>query len=320
MTSEQVVALSGFEEIERYLNDKGNLRPRLVEPLFCPNGCIGGPGVPRKEDVFSRRAEVLRFAKEGKRADTAAETSPSERRPVALDTVFQPNWRSQTEKFSEEQIREVLAATGKAAEEDRLNCGACGYPSCREKAIAVLQGLARPEMCIPYMRRLAEGRVDHLIETSPNGIVILDERLRVLGMNPAFRRFFRCSTATIGKPVSVLIDPEPFERLVAGEETAFSATVEYPRYGLVCRVMIHPLPGERRWAGFFVDVTDGRASRRRLDDLRAQTVLQARELLEQQIAMAETIAGALGANTARAEKLLRELVRQAEVEGNVENG
>lgn len=316
LTSDRIVALSGFEGIQRYLDDVGPGRPKIVEPLFCPGGCVGGPGVDREQGVFSRRAEVIRFARAGKRRGES-QTRLRESRPVALESRFQPNWTCRTEHFSEEQIREVLSATGKAAEEDQLNCGACGYPGCREKAIAVLQGLARPEMCIPYMRRLAEGRADHLIETSPNGIVILDEKLRILGMNPAFRRFFRCGPALIGKPISTLIDPDPFERLIAQAETSYSATVDYDRYGLVCRLMIHPLPGERRWAGFFVDITDNRTDRRRLENLREQTVLQARELLEQQIAMAETIAGALGENTARAEKLLRELVRQAEAKGEI---
>ena len=68
-------------------------------------------------------------------------------------------------------------------------------------------------MCIPHMKRLAEQRVDRIIETSPNGIVILDEHLHILHMNPAFRKFFLCSDAVYGQPISYLMDPEPFVRL-----------------------------------------------------------------------------------------------------------
>jgi Na+-translocating ferredoxin:NAD+ oxidoreductase RNF subunit RnfB len=92
--------------------------------------------------------------------------------------------------------------TGKALPENQLNCGACGYSTCREKAIAVIEGLAEPEMCLPFARRLAEQRVDRIIETSPNGILILDKHLSILSMNPAFRTMFQCSNAICGKPVS----------------------------------------------------------------------------------------------------------------------
>ena len=79
--------------------------------------------------------------------------------------------------MAEEEIRRFLEKTGKARLEDQLNCGACGYATCRDKAVAVIRGLAEPEMCLPCMRRLAEQHIDRIIETSPNGIVILDEQL-----------------------------------------------------------------------------------------------------------------------------------------------
>ena len=61
----------------------------------------------------------------------------------------------------------MLESTGKADPQQQLNCGACGYDTCRDKAIAVAQGMAEPEMCIPFMRRRAERRTDRIIETSP---------------------------------------------------------------------------------------------------------------------------------------------------------
>ena len=81
--------------------------------------------------------------------------------------------------------------------EDQLNCGACGYKSCREKAIAVINGMAEVEMCLPYMRTLAEKRTDKIIESSPNGIVILNNKLEILHTNPAFRKMFKCSKAVM---------------------------------------------------------------------------------------------------------------------------
>ena len=202
----------------------------------------------------------------------------------------------------------MLERTGKAREEDQLNCGACGYGSCRDKAIAVIRGLAEPEMCIPHMRRLAEQRVDRIIETSPNGIVILDEQLRILHTNPAFRRYFTCSPAIHGQPVSALMDPEPFERLASGQDSLIEMTVEHTHYSLICHQIAYLLPKERQYVGIFVNITNQRTSQQKLDTLRTQTITQASELLQHQIQMAEEIARFLGESTAWGEDLVEKLI------------
>ena len=167
--------------------------------------------------------------------------------------------------ITEEHIRRVLEMTGKSRDEDQLNCGACGYANCREKAIAVIRGMAEPEMCIPHMKRLAEQRVDRIIETSPNGIVILDEHLRILHMNPAFRKFFMCSDAVYGQPISYLMDPEPFVLLASGQESLIETVTEHERYDLVCHQILYPLGEERQYVGIFVNITGSRANQEQLD-------------------------------------------------------
>jgi len=208
----------------------------------------------------------------------------------------------------EEEIKRILALTGKVAPEDELNCGACGYNSCRDKALAVLRGMAEPEMCIPYMRRLAEQRSDRIMETSPNGIVILNEQLAIIAMNPAFRRFFMCSEACLGKPISYLMDPDPFERLASGAETLVEMTARHDRYHLVTHQIIYALREEHQYAGIFVNVTTTHDSQKKLTELRAQTVTQARELLEHQINMAQKMAQFLGESTAQGEQLVEHLM------------
>jgi PAS domain S-box-containing protein len=209
-----------------------------------------------------------------------------------------------------------MEMTGKGAEAHQLNCGACGYATCRDKAVAVIRGMAEPEMCIPYMKRLAEQRVDRIIETSPNGIVILDDQLRILHMNPAFRRFFLCSDAVYGQRISYLLDPEPFERLASGQEQLVEATVEYKQYNLVCHEILYPLREERQYVGILINITHSRTSQQELDHLRAQTALQARELLEHQIQMAQRLAQFLGESTAKGEDLVEKLMLLADEAGD----
>lgn len=303
----RVLPVSGFQEIgEAFSSLDETAQPLVIEPLFCSRGCVNGPAMETDRNMFSRRKRVLDYARQSEEKTAVAAD------PAGLETVFQREAVSDTQEISEEAIRQVLNKTGKAAEENQLNCGACGYSTCREKAIAVIRGLAQPEMCMPYMKRLAEQRVDRIIETSPNGIVILDEHLHILGMNPAFRRYFHCSETVCGRPISHLMDPEPFERLATGQEQLVERTVSHKKYDLVCHQVHYPLPEDKQYVGIFVNVTNTQSSQRKLDELRTQTVLQARELLNQQMHLAETVASALGESTARGEALLDRLMLLAE--------
>ena len=307
MLDEKTEAVSGYWRVHEALaglaekNDRGV----LIEPLFCPQGCIGGPGMPVGASRFQGRHEVIGFAQRGEQSGRLAEPR------VDIGAVFRASDTMPDPAVTEAAIRRVLSLTGKTKEEDQLNCGACGYASCREKAIAVIQGLAEPEMCIPYMRRMAEQRTDRIIETSPNGIIIVDEHLQVLHVNSAFKRMFACSASVCGKAVGHLFDPAPFERLAANEVSVLRDTKEHAKYGITCHEILYKLVDENQIVGIYVNVTETQERKRELDALRAQTISQARELLENQLQLATTIARALGENTARAEALIERLTALA---------
>jgi hypothetical protein len=148
LASELIVA-SGLETCGNILNDirAGRLSASLVELMACTGGCINGPAMADLEGgIYTARQKILAYLR---------------RRP-AYDALPREDWpdlsRGYTDKrqpvpeFSEEQIQDVLRRVNKYTPEDELNCGACGYPSCREKAIATLRGMAEVTMCIPYMR------------------------------------------------------------------------------------------------------------------------------------------------------------------------
>jgi PAS domain-containing protein len=300
------LAVAGFPEIEEALCELAHSRePLLLEALFCPHGCINGPGLAHHLPLFERRRAVLRHTRE-----RLASTAEPPLEPGATRERFEARPAPAIE-VTEEAIRRILTETGKGRPEDQLNCGACGYPDCRAKAIAVLRGMAEREMCLPLMRRLAERRTDRIIETSPNGIVIVDEHLNITHMNPAFRRYFVCSDALIGRKIATLMDPEPFERLAVHQDDLVEATVRHPNYNLVCHQIIYALREDKQYVGIFVNVTNTQANRRKLDELRSRTLAQAQELLEHQVSMAQRMALFLGESTAQGQALVRDLVKLA---------
>lgn len=131
--------------------DTGEIDATFVDLLFC-RGCINGPMMANEESVYVRRDRVINYVKtrnsperqEKARRDRQAYNYINMRRGFSRIEIPTPH-------PSEADIQEILHLTNKYTLEDELNCGACGYPTCREKAIAVYQGLAEAEMCLPYM-------------------------------------------------------------------------------------------------------------------------------------------------------------------------
>ena len=322
---ENVIAVSDIQNVMHALEA---CRPgQIIEPLFCPQGCICGPGSGSHDSPSGLRSNVIQFSQKGfpknnEELLTAAArveqenllSSDDEQFIETLSKYYQPSSSFKRREVSETQIREFYEKMGKTSPEDHLNCSSCGYPSCRDLAIAVIEGLATPEMCVPFFRKSAEQRIDRVIETSPNGIVTLDEHLNIVSMNPAFRQFFQCSNAVCGRPISYLMDPEPWERLLAEPNQKMEIVVNHESYHLVCHEVLYSLPAEKQFVGIFMNITMLQKNETQLDQLRQHTVKQARELLEQQVRMAETIASCLGENTARAESLLETLMENAQRE------
>jgi PAS domain-containing protein len=299
---------SGFAEVDHAIDLLGgDGEARVLEPLFCAGGCINGPAAATERNVYARKFAVEEYVAGPKGPLKLAAPSPECLTDREL-CVPAPT----REDVCESAINEVLAATGKAAREDQLDCGACGYASCREKAIAVVRGMAEPDMCVPRMRRLAEIRTDSILEASPNGILLLDAHFHILSMNPAFRRYFRSGEAMLGKHISELMDPEPFLRLASSDEGNVELTVQHARYDRVCHQILYRLHEIQQYVGFFVDITERRSDQEKLEKLRAQTIVQAQELLDHQVAIAQQLAQFLGESTAKGEILVENLVKLAD--------
>ncbi len=124
---------------------------RFLDVLFC-EGCIAGPVVGDESSVFARKEAVARYVRRSCTPEAEAAFAEALERYGSVDLSRSFSDRSIVLPVpSEEDIVEILHETNKFSKEDELNCGACGYATCREKAIAVYQGLAEAQMCLPYL-------------------------------------------------------------------------------------------------------------------------------------------------------------------------
>lgn len=121
---------------------------RLFEALFCSGGCINGACFGDGRDLFQRKNRLLQHERRAVHRPEEEEIQAALRdTDLGRDVPERP---LPAEETSEEALREILARMGKNAPEDELNCGACGYDTCREHAVAIYEGLAECEMCLPY--------------------------------------------------------------------------------------------------------------------------------------------------------------------------
>jgi iron only hydrogenase large subunit-like protein len=299
------VKISGAEAVLDLFNEKGLLhQAEFIEPLFCAGGCICGPAMPRGKSLFERRRDVVSHWEKNAREAPARELTPVS---VTDKACFRDKSACTAAKYvSESEIQRVLAETGKSDPALQLNCEACGYKSCIENARAIALGMAEREMCTPFMRRLAQQRTDRIIETTPNGVVVLDGELRMLKMNPAFQRMFSCNNGLLGRRISYLIDATGFEEMQSGEKDSHEGI--HNKYGIRYHERLYALRDEGQYVGIFSDISKVRFDDRQLDIIKMQTLTHAREFIDHQIRFSQEMAHYLGKSTAESEAIAKRLI------------
>ncbi|HYH02310.1 MAG TPA: (Fe-S)-binding protein, partial [Bacillota bacterium] len=269
----------------------------------CQGGCIGGPGMNESMSIAARRTQLCQLA-----ANQESGISPN-MTIMKMDLHRKHHYTGKAPVLPEEkEIRRILALTGKNTPEDETNCGGCGYSSCREKAIAVFQGLAEPEMCIPYMKNKAESFSNTIVETTLNAIIVVDEELRVQKFNPAAIRMFKMLPKEAeGKALNLYLDPTDFRTVLELQKT-FVGIRSYPQLGLTTRQTIYALPKYKAVIGIITDITAEEARKEKFDELRRAALERASRVIHEQMQTAQEIAGLLGESTAETKATLLELI------------
>ena len=299
-----ILSISGFHDIKNSMNFVASQKGILVEPLFCYRGCINGPGMHIQSNIFDRRKELMDYI--ASRGSKVVDEDPL-RGVIDVRRTFDKNLQIQKTDINEEIIRSILSKTGSSDAKQRPNCFSCGYPTCREHSVAVYEEMAELDMCTPFMRRMAESKAAQIIDSSPYGIVTLNNNFEITSMNQAFRNFFMVTDSALHKQISSIMDPEPFYKLKEVEK--YDCTMNHEKYGIITYEIMYKLQAEDTIVGMFLDVTKNIKDKTNLDQLRQKTLEQAQELRRQQIEMASGVVNQLGKNAATIEVLLENLIK-----------
>lgn len=302
------LVVSGFDECVDFLKAVPDSLQGydLVEMMICAGGCLAGPLHLDLMPPALRRRRLLDYAGDLDQALPVANDYSRLRFNLGRRYKVKP---VQPPMPSEQEIADLLAKVGKTGPEDELNCGACGYDSCREKAIAVYQGMAELEMCLPYMRRQAESRAARFIHLTPIGIVMVDRNLDIILANPAWCNLIGLEgPMPEGANLNGLVSITPFRRALRLGTTTTEGRLRLADRKRVVDVHVFPLPQEDALVGIFMDVTTEEEQRQELRRVREETLQRTQEVVERQMRTAQEIAGLLGETTADTKVLLAELM------------
>ena len=299
-----VVTTSGLAACEDVLGSirRGELEAQIVELMACEGGCINGPAMESIESTYVARQRVIAYA-----SRQQPQPLPTRDQWPDIGQSFQ-NRKIEEPTFSEEQITEVLRRVDKYTVDDELNCGACGYATCREKAIATLKGMAEATMCIPYMRRRAEGLRQVVMDVTPNAILIVDTRLYLQDMSPSAEEMLGCRLEQVqGHPLQeVLPVIDGFSTVRNTRQPLLIETVAL-RPDLTVEQIIVPVQGQSLLVGILRDVTENEEQKAELEHLREETLSRTQAVVEKQMRVAQEIAQLLGETTAETKMMLLRL-------------
>ncbi|SDY77935.1 Iron only hydrogenase large subunit, C-terminal domain [Proteiniborus ethanoligenes] len=304
----ELMKINGVEGCREFLDCliNNNITGIFAELNICNSSCIDGPGMPKDNTNYFVRKDKIKKYVDKKKTYTQEEIEYNYSNIDFSKRFF--NRKAYRKTATEEELRGILAKMGKHKPEDELNCNACGYLSCREKAESVFEGMSDVNMCLPFMRAEAESLRNVIFENSPNIIFLLDEELCVKEFNPKSEKAFRVSAEAIkGKPISSIIDDNIFKNVVFKKDNLIGHKVIYSEYDLVLIVSTTYLEKEKILMVIMTDVTLAEKNKEQLVRVKEKTLNAAQEVIEKQMRVAQEIASLLGETTAETKVILTKL-------------
>lgn len=313
----QVLRVHGMAQCTEVLDvlRSGKLKNVCIEMNICNESCLQGPGGHNQEgSVFGRLQAIGQFMKAPKATEPCCiyeEAAPK----ISLNRNFK-NKQLHIYTATEEEITAVLESMDKYEKKDELNCSACGYNTCREKAISVINGMSQIDMCLPYTRSIAERLSNEIFHNSPNSILILDKKCQLIDMNPtAESRLGYKAELMKGKSIDLIMSRTPFEEALANKASASKEKITLEDYDFIAYRDIIYLEKQKALLVLFADITDEEKRKREVNHLKVSTLDVTQSIIDKQMRVAQEIASLLGETTAETKVAIMKLRKVLQEEG-----
>lgn len=301
------IGIDGIDRCMEILESikNGEVSSYFIEMNSCAGGCIGGPCIKSIRGGFLEARD--RIITHAKRFYNSCSPGVVEDGKVNLHKKF-VNRSGHYVIPDETTIRVILSKIGKYSSDNELNCGACGYSSCRDKAIAVYNKKADLHMCLPYMRERAESISNIIINSTPNAIFALDQELRIQECNLSAERFFGLNNADmLGKNIYELLDCPDFEYVRETRQDLVNRKYCYEKYGVTVEQSTLYVKDHKIIIAVMKDITAEEKQKQQMNKIRSDAADIAQKVIEKQMRVAQEIASLLGETTAETKIALTKL-------------
>ncbi len=295
MVDGTVQCIQALEEVIQ-----GNLNHCFIEMSACRGGCVGGPAM----DARTIMRHTSRISEVAGPQDFAVHIPPAEqlfKEMPALPT-FQP-------KPGGKAIEGVLRQMGKTLPEHELNCGTCGYDTCRDKAVAILTGKAEIEMCLPYLMEKAQSFSDSIINNTPNGIIVVNEFTEIQQINPSACRLLHVKNQkdVLGRQLVCILDPTPFLDVQFSKQNLLEKQLYLTEYDRYVTITIVRDCASELLIGILRDITEEKKARNSHEELGRKAIEITDQVIQKQMRTVQEIASLLGETTAETKVALTKL-------------
>ena len=298
------VAIDGVENCINAIKDilSGRVHKCFIEMSACVGSCINGPCIAKLHHnavsdyiAINKSASNVDFDVNKKTYDELYQ----EKKPYFVHHI----------EPSEVEIQDILQKMNKNKKDNELNCGSCGYNTCREKAIAVYQGKADMTMCLPYLKEKAESFSDDIIYNTPNGVIVLNDNFEIQLINQAACNIVNVkhSKDLIGMPVVQILDPDDYIMVSSRKKSIINKRVYLSEYGRTIEESIIYNDKFHIMIGFLRDITESENQKNQKEEISRQTIEVTDNIIQKQMRVVQEIASLLGETTAETKVALTKL-------------
>lgn len=299
------LALDGVENCIAALKDiiDGKVHKCFIEMSACVGSCVGGP-VMEKYHRASTIKDYIAISEYAGEKDFEV----SQLKAIELKKNFS-YIEQRSQMPSDMEIQNILRQMGKFKPSQELNCGSCGYNTCREKAIAIIQGKAEISMCLPFLKDKAESFSDTIVNNSPNGLIVLNENLEVQQINTAARKLMNIRSANdiLGDQVIRILDPKVFMDVLRTKRNIHDERVYLAEYKRFVEQSVVYDQDSHLLIGIMRDITDEQNEREKKENISRQTIEVADKVVDKQMRIVQEIASLLGETAAETKIALAKL-------------
>ena len=306
----KIIEVDGIKDCIKVIQSikRGRFKNTLIEMSCCRHGCLQGLGMPKSDLTgYELKGKFIKHSKIPLICGEKENASNSKYLEIPVDKSFEP-LNVPLKQPTEKELKKILNDMGRHIREDEINCASCGYHTCREKAIAVYNGMAEIEMCLPFIREKAETLTNVIFDTVPEMIIIVNKEFYITQLNNRAKNFFGINeNISNGISISKYLDEEVFKKVKGTKENIIKQKIFIPEYESTIIQSVIWVELNQVILFFAHDITEYENIQKKNQQVKYDAINMAQQVINKQMVVAQEIASLLGETTGETKATLTKL-------------